>query len=372
MKKIEFYRHDLSEVELESLRQTLSGTFLTLGPRVGLFEQRLASELGVEHVVGVTSCTVGLHLTLHALGVGPGDEVITTPMSFISTPNAALYVGATPVFADVDPETGLLDPKEVEKKITANTKAIIVVHLYGQMAPMAEFRALADRYQLALIEDAAHGFETERDGVRPGSLGDAAVFSFYATKTLTSGDGGAIATRKPELAERLRRLRNHGVSKSAVARHGGAYQHWDMIELGFKATLTDIEAALLLPQLERSEHKRQQRQLLVERYESNLENQASLTLMKRSGRSSHHLFALLVPEEKRELILTALSEAGIGVAVNYRAIHTLSYYQQTYSIPEQSLPHAAMIGSRTISLPLWAGLPFDDVDIVCEQLRKLL
>jgi dTDP-4-amino-4,6-dideoxygalactose transaminase len=370
-RKVEFYRHDLGEIELASLRETLGTTFLTLGPRVGVFERRLGEALGVPHVVGVSSCTLGLHMVLHALGVGPGDEVITTPMTYISTPNAALYVGATPVFADVDPTTGAIDPADVARKITPRTRAIIGVHLYGQMCDVRALRALADRHGLFLIEDSAHGFEAELDGLRPGHLGDAAVFSFYATKTLTSGDGGAIATRRPELDARLRRLRNHGVSKDATSRHGGSYQHWDMIELGFKGALTDIEASLLLPQLDRAEARRDRRQAAVERYEARLRGQPGITLMQRHGKSAHHLFAVLVERERRERVLGGLGEAGVGCAVNYRAIHTLSYYRERFALPEDSLPVAADIGARTVSLPLWPGLPDEDVDYACERLIEV-
>jgi dTDP-4-amino-4,6-dideoxygalactose transaminase len=367
-RKVDFYRHDLGEAELASLRETLGTTFLTLGPRVGVFERRLGETLGVPHVVGVSSCTLGLHMVLHALGVGPGDEVITTPMSFISTPNAALYVGATPVFADVDPATGAIDPEDVARKVTARTKAILCVHLYGQMCDIQALRSIADRRGLLLIEDAAHGFEAERDGLRPGALGDAAVFSFYATKTLTSGDGGAVATRRPELDARLRRLRNHGVSKDAASRHGGAYQHWDMMELGFKGALTDIEASLLLPQLDRAEARRASRQTAVERYEARLRGVEGVTLMRREGRSAHHLFPVLVPRGRREEVLAKLGQAGIGCAINYRAIHTLTYYRERFRLPEEALPVAADIGARTISLPLWPGIPGEDVDHVCDRL----
>jgi dTDP-4-amino-4,6-dideoxygalactose transaminase len=387
-KRIEFYRHDLGEDELASIRETFSSPFLTLGPRVGVFEQALADELAKPtagaaadapalprpHVVGVSSCTLGMQMVLHALEIGPGDEVITTPMTYISTPNAALYVGATPVFADVDPRTGLLDPVSVAGKITPRTKAILCVHLYGQMADVRALRAIADEHGLALVEDSAHGFESERDGLRPGSLADAAVFSFYATKTITSGDGGAIATQRPELAERLRRLRNHGTSKDAAARYGGSFQHWDMVELGFKGALTDVEAALLLPQFSRAAGRRARREAIAQRYRERLEGVTAARLMDTLPGvvSTHHLVPVLVPAERREAVLQGLSAAQIGCAVNYRAVHTLTYYRERFALPEESLPHAAAIGRSTVSLPVWPDLPLDDVDRVAETLRGLL
>lgn len=369
-RRVEFYRHDLGEPELASLRETFAGPFLTLGPRVAAFEKRFGEELGVPHIVGVSSCTLGLHMVLAALGIGPGDHVITTPMSWVSTSNAALYVGATPVFADVDPRTGLLDPAAVAAKITPRTRAIICVHLYGQMADVLALREIADRHGLFLVEDSAHGFECERDGRRPGQVGDAAVFSFYATKTITSGDGGAVATKRPELDARLRRLRNHGVSKDAAARYGGSYQGWDMVELGFKGALTDVQAALLLPQLDRAHARRDKRDARARRYEERLAGSPDLVLLPRVGKSTHHLAPVLVPRGRRDAVLKRLGEAGIGVALNYPAIHTVSHYVERFGLPEDYLPNAADIGARTVSLPLWPDLPLDDVDYVCDELLR--
>jgi UDP-4-amino-4-deoxy-L-arabinose-oxoglutarate aminotransferase len=372
MEKIEFYRHDIGEAELSSVARTLKSLFLTLGPRVGEFEQAFAAFLGQKQVVGVSSCSMGLALSLLALGIQAGDEVITTPMTFVATPNAALFHGAIPVFADVDPRTGNLDPAAVEAAITPRTKAVIVVHLYGQLADMRRLRAICDRHHLALIEDAAHAIEAENDGVRVAELGDLTVFSFYATKTMTSGDGGAIAVRDPAIFERLRRLRNHGVSKDASARHGGRYVHWDMVELGYKAAMTDVEAALLLPQIERLWRRREIRQSLVECYEQRLARRPDVELMSRSGRSGHHLFTVLVPRERRDAILDGLGERGIGVAVNYRAVHTLQYYRERFGHARDAFPVAADIGDRTISLPLHTQLSEGDVDRVVAALDETL
>ena len=372
MEKIEFYRHDVGEAELSSIARTLGSLFLTLGPRVAEFEQSFGAFLGQDHVIGVSSCSMGLALALEALGIQRGDEVITTPMTFVSTPNAALFHGAIPVFADVDAKTGILDPAAVLAAITPRTKAVIVVHLYGQLADMRRLRAICDRHRLALVEDAAHAIEAENDGVRVGELGDVTVFSFYATKTMTSGDGGAIAVRDPAVADRLRRLRNHGVSKDASARHGGRYVHWDMVEFGYKAAMTDIEAALLLPQIERLGRRRDIRQSLVERYERALGGRPGVDLMSRSGRSGHHLFTVLVPRGQREAVLDGLAERGIGAAVNYRAVHTLTYYRDVLGHARDAFPIAADIGERTISLPLHTQLTEREVDRVVLALGETL
>jgi UDP-4-amino-4-deoxy-L-arabinose-oxoglutarate aminotransferase len=373
--RVEFYRHQLGEDEAASWRRVLSSVFLTLGPQVAAFEEELGAFLarGREGasppaVVGTNSCSMGLLLALRALDVGPGDEIITTPMTFASTANAILHAGAKPKLVDVEAATGLIDPAAVRAAVGEHTVGILPVHLYGQLADMKALRAIADSHALFIVEDAAHGIETERDGLRPGDLGDAAVFSFYATKNVTSGDGGAIATRDTRLAERLRRLRNHGVSKAATERHGSEYRHWDLVELGYKANLTDLDAALLRPQLAHVESKRADRQRIVESYESRLRerlpdmqsppptvNQVPW-LVERRGRSSHHLFTIHAWPGERDALLALLGEAGIGTAVNYRAIHLLTYLVEALGIPRGALPVAEEIGDRTISLPLYPTL----------------
>jgi dTDP-4-amino-4,6-dideoxygalactose transaminase len=383
--KVEFYRHQLGEDEASSWRRVLETLFLTLGPQVAAFEQELGRYLVRDrpdatppHVVGTSACSMGLLIALRALDVGPGDEVITTPMTFAATTNAILHLGARPKLVEVEPATGLLDPAAVRAAVTENTVGILPVHLYGQLADMRAMRALADQHGLFLVEDAAHGVEMERDGVRPGDLGDAAVFSFYATKNLTSGDGGAVTTRDARMAERLRRLRNHGVSRAANERHGALYQHWDLIELGYKANLTDLDAALLRPQLPHVEAKRGLREQRVRRYESLLRErvpdmqQPAPTLhgvpwlVERRGTSSHHLFTFHTWPGERDAMLFRLGAAGIGTAVNYRAIHELTYLVETLGLPRGSLPVAEEIGSRTISLPLYPTLTQDDQDRVID------
>jgi UDP-4-amino-4-deoxy-L-arabinose-oxoglutarate aminotransferase len=373
--KVEFYRHQLGEEEASSWGRVLETLFLTLGPQVAAFEDELGKFLvrGREstpapHVVGTSSCSMGLLLALRALGVGPGDEVITTPMTFASTTNAVMHLGASPKLVDVEPKTGLIDPAAVAAAVGPRTVGILPVHLYGQLADMRALRAIADRHGLFLVEDSAHGIEMERDGVRPADLGDAAVFSFYATKNITSGDGGAVATRSPKLAERLRRLRNHGVSKAATERHGALYQHWDLVELGYKANLTDLDAAMLRPQLPRVEDKRRQREAITARYESLLRERVPEVardcaegcrvpwLIERRGQSSHHLFTIHARPGQRDALLSKLGAAGVGTAVNYRAIHLLTYLVEALKLPRGSLPVAEEMGDRTISLPMYPTL----------------
>jgi len=383
MAKVEFYRHQLGEDEASSWRKVLETLFLTLGPQVAAFEQELGQflvrgrpELAPPHVVGTNSCSMGMLLALRALDVGPGDEVITTPMTFAATTNAILHLGAKPKLVDVEPATGLIDPVAVRAALSARTVGILPVHLYGQLADMPALRAIADAHGLFIVEDSAHGIEIEREGIRPGQLGDAAVFSFYATKNVTSGDGGAVATRDAKVAERLRRLRNHGVGKAATERHGGLYQHWDLVELGYKANLTDLDAALLRPQLAHVEEKRAMREQVARRYEAGLRERIEDLrtppptvhgvpwLIERRGTSSHHLFTLHAWPGERDALLAKLGAAGIGTAVNYRAIHGLTYLVEALGVPRGALPVAEEMGDRTLSLPMYPTLSAEDQDRV--------
>jgi dTDP-4-amino-4,6-dideoxygalactose transaminase len=390
--KVEFYRHQLGEDEASSWRQVIDTLFLTLGPQVAAFEQELGRYLvrdranaTAPHVVGTNACSMGLLIALRALDVGPGDEVITTPMTFAATANAILHLGATPRFVDVEPATGLIDPAAVAAAVGPKTVGILPVHLYGQLADMRALRAIADRHSLFVVEDSAHGVEMERDGVRPGDLSEAAVFSFYATKNLTCGDGGAVATRDQRTADRLRRLRNHGVSKGAAERHGALYQHWDLAELGYKANLTDLDAALLRPQIPHLDAKRGLRERVAVRYETGLRErvadlrsapaagpggQAIPWLVERRGQSTHHLFTLHTRPGHRDELLSKLGADGIGTAVNYRAIHLLTYLKDSLGIPRGSLPVAEEIGDRTISLPMYPTLGVDEQDRVIEAVAR--
>ena len=232
--RVAFYRHSLGEREVQAIRDVLAGPILTTGEAVERFESSFAAYLGVDHALAVTSCTGALHMSLLALGIGPGDEVITTPMTFVATATAVLEAGATPVFVDVEERTGNIDAGVVEGAITSRTKAIIPVHLYGQMCDMKALRTIADRHGLSIVEDAAHCIEGSRDGIRPGQVSETACFSFYATKNITCGEGGAVVTRHRDLYDKLRLLRLHGMTKTAYDRHREGYRHWDMTVMGWK------------------------------------------------------------------------------------------------------------------------------------------
>jgi UDP-4-amino-4-deoxy-L-arabinose-oxoglutarate aminotransferase len=359
--KVDFYRHNLGQDEIRSVARALDGIFITSGPLTRQFEDKLAEVLDCRRVVGTYSATTALFLCLKALGIGPGDEVITTPMTFVATANAVLEAGAIPVFVDVEATTGNIDADLIETAIGPRTKAIVPVHLYGHMCDMNKIRNIADRHGLPIVEDAAHCIEGERDGIRPGQLGDAACFSFYATKTMTSGEGGAIATNDEALADRLMLLRSHGMNKEAATRYVGAYQHWDMVCMGYKGNMFDIQAALLLPQIPRLDANLRRRKDIAGAYTSAFRNVEGIDMPRTLARTrhAHHLFTLWVEPDQRDGFIQRLQAEEVGVAVNYRPVHLLTYYKETFGFKKGTFPEAERIGSRTVSLPIYPRLSAD-------------
>lgn len=372
--KIEFLKHNLTEDDIALANEVMRSIFLTTGPMVEKFEKKFAEYLNISDAVGLTSCTGALHLALLRHGVGQGDEVITTPMTFVATATAIIQAGATPVFADVCPKSGLLLPELVESKITEKTKAILPVHLYGHMVDMRGFTKLAQKYNLVLVEDAAHCIEGMRDGIRPGQLSNAACFSFYATKNMTCGEGGALVCKSSEDAEWYRSARHHGISKNASSRYTKKYEHWDMEMMGWKYNMDDIQAALLINQIDRLDANRKKRQYLEIYYRQLLQDIEGLDFIEPpddSEISGHHLFTVLLPKRcSRDEILNELQKQGIGCAVNYRAVHTLKYFKDRFGYKPEDFPVANEIGNRTITLPLYPKLTEEDVKMVCETLKK--
>lgn len=371
--KIEFYKHNIGEEEKRKVLECLDGIFLTTGSYVAEFEEKFANYLNLQYAVGLTSCTAALHLSLLALCIGEGDEVITTPMTFIATAIAIMHTGAKPVFVDVEPDTALLDPDKIEGVVTEKTKAIIPVHIYGQMCNMKEIKRIANKYNLQIIEDSAHCIEGERDGIRPGQLGNIACFSFYATKNITSGEGGAIATNNKELADKVRMLRQHGMSKEAADRYTGIYHHWDMIECGWKYNMDNIQASLLLPQLKKINHYWEIRKEIYCKFFNSLNSIHDINYPEivRNSKSDFHLFTIWV-NNKRDEILQKFGENGIGVTVNYRAIHLLKYFRERFGFKKGIFPNAEMIGDSTISLPFYPTLSNHEIDYVIKTVKKIV
>lgn len=373
---VPFYRHDLGEEELDFLREVLAQPILTTGTYVERAERMLAEYLGARHCLCVTSCTGALHMSLMALGIGPGDEVITTPMTFIATATSILEAGATPVFVDVEPSTGNLDADRIEAAITPRTKAILPVHLFGLMCDMRALRAIADRHGLAIVEDAAHCVEGVRDGLRPAMAGETACFSFYATKNLTCGEGGAVVTNDSNLYEKLRLLRAHGMTKVAADRAREGYTHWDMLVMGWKYNMSNIEAALLLPQFARLPSKLAAREKLARRYSAKLADVPGLRIPAQSTHTNdvhaRHLFPIWIDGGRRDEVVTKLQQQRVEVVVNYRAIHLLSFFRETFGFKIGDFPVAEAIGEATISLPFFPSMSINDVDVVVDHLRTIL
>lgn len=372
MKRIEFFHHSIDEKDIERVTGVLRSIFLTTGKEVEEFEQTLSEYVKMKYTVGLTSCTAALHLSLISLGIGPGDEVITTPMSFCATSNAILHAGAKPVFVDVEEETGNLNAELVKPAITEKTKAIIPVHLYGQMCDMKRIKDIAKKYNLYIIEDAAHAIEASRDGIGVGELSDTVCFSFYATKNITSGEGGAVSTNSEVLADTVRMLRLHGIDKGAADRYTGRYKHWDMPLLGWKYNMDNIQAALLIGQLKRIEDLWKKRDKLWKFYEDELRSIIGVVLLKTLAgvRHARHLFTVLVPPQKRDSLLWALQKHNVGVAVNYRPIPLLKYYRNTFGYSEGDYPVAETIGKSTISLPLYPSLNESDVIYIANIINE--
>ncbi len=356
---VPFYQHDLQPEAAEAVADVIATPFLTSGAVGREVEGQLRDFFGIDHAFLVNSWTNGAVATLLALGVGPGDEVIVPAMTFIASANVACLVGARPVFVDVDSETLLVRPEAVAAAVTPRTRAVIPVHLYGRMCDLPGLRAaLARRDDIAIIEDAAHCFEGLRDGDPPGRHSDAAIFSFYATKNVTCGEGGAVITGDPELAERLARTRLHGMSALAIDRMRDArYKHWDMLCLGTKANLPDLLAALLPPQIAKVRAQLERREALAARYEAAFAD----TPLRLPGQvegclDSRHLFCIHVPPACRDQAILALNARDIGVTVNYRAVPSLTYYHETYGHGPGDFPVSQHWGDGTLSLPLYPGL----------------
>ncbi len=370
--RVEFFRHALDEADIASVSQTLRSVFLTTGPVCGRFETDFAAYTGLPYCVSLNSCTAALHLALLALGIGPGDEVIVPAMTFIASATPVVHVGATPVLVDVEPDTGLIDIAAVRAAITPRTKAIIPVHLYGVMADMRALRALAVQNDIAIIEDAAHCIEAERDGVRPGQLSEAVCYSFYATKNLTCGEGGALCTTNENVAKKTLLLRQHGMSKEAAKRYHGLYQHWDMVDLGWKYNLSDIQAALMVNQLQRLDSLWVRRNAVYMLYRKALADIPGVELPGLRGKSAHHLFTVQVPADRRDDLLAHLGRNEIGVAVNYRAIHTLTWFRENLGCKPEDFPNALAFGQGTLSLPFHTCLTETEIETVAAAIRGFL
>ena len=354
--------------EIAEVIAALESGWLTTGPRVAAFEQAFARYVGAPHALGLNSCTAALHLSLLASGIGAGDEVITTPLTFCATANSIIHTGATPVFADVDPITRNLDPDAVEAAITPRTRGIVVVHLGGHPADMRRFRALADRHDLALIEDAAHAVETYSNMGKVGTIADFSCFSFYSTKNLTTGEGGMVTTSDATADAFMRTAGLHGLSRNGWNRYArGGSPHYEVLLAGFKYNMMDLQAAIGLGQLARLDQMHARRAAIVAEYDRAL---AALPLalpaqVAADERHGHHLYAVQVEPSRgglsRDKVQAALAEAGIGTSIHFRALHLHRFYADRLGVARGQFPHAERLSDSLLSLPLSASLTDDDL-----------
>jgi dTDP-4-amino-4,6-dideoxygalactose transaminase len=375
---IPFSAPSIGAPEIDAVVAVLQSGWLTTGPRVREFEAAMTAYTGARFAVALNSCTAALHLSLLAAGVGPGDEVITTPLTFCATANAIIHTGATPVLADIARDTMNLDPAAVEAAITDRTAAIVPVHFAGRPADMLALRALASRHGLVLIDDAAHALGAEIDGCRIGSSADLSCFSFHATKNVTTGEGGMVTTNSAEWADRIRLLALHGMSRDAWTRYTReGTPHYDVVAPGFKYNMMDIQAALGLQQIARFDTMQQRRARIWQRYDEAL---AGLPIHQPLPPAPHtvharHLYTILVDRGEcgvtRDALCAALRDRGIGTSVHFRVLHLHPFYtQQGYA--RGAFPHAEYVSDRTLSLPLWADMREDEVTRVVEALTELL
>ncbi|HSU27082.1 MAG TPA: DegT/DnrJ/EryC1/StrS family aminotransferase [Chitinophagaceae bacterium] len=372
--KIEFYRHNLSQEDKEECMKVLDSLFLTTGESVKKFESQFAQYMGAKYAVGLTSCTAALHLALQYFNIGEGDEVITTPMTFIATANTIEYCGARPVFVDVEPDTGNMDAALIEKAITPRTKAIIPIHLYGQLCDMKRIREIADKHHLKIIEDAAHCIEGARDGVKPGQLSDMACYSFYATKNLTCGEGGAITCNDPAIYEWLMKARQHGMSKSAADRYSVRYQHYDMEFLGWKYNLSNIAASLMVHQIGRLDNYLEQKEKIAVQYNNGFKNNAGIQVpaVLRGTVHARHLYTIWVDPACRDKYIQEMQEAGIGIAVNFRSLHRMSFYTKKYCYKAGDFPACEKIADSTITLPFYTRLTAEEIKYIIDKVNQIV
>jgi dTDP-4-amino-4,6-dideoxygalactose transaminase len=368
----------IEEAEIAEVVDSLRSGWIGSGPKVQRFERALEEYIGVDHVRCVSSCTAALMLGLVALGVGEGDEVIVPTLTFAASANAIIHAGATPVFVDSEPGTGVLDLAAVEAAVTERTKAIMPVHFAGRPVDMDRLEALRAKYSLAVIEDAAHAIGTEWRGKRIGSHGNLTAFSFYATKNVTTAEGGALATADRDVAERIERLSLHGLSAGAWRRYSDAgFKHYEVIDPGFKFNLTDLHAAIGIHQLRKLDGWIRERARLWDRYDELLAD-LPLTLppLPQLGtRHARHLYQVLVDRGapmSRDRLLDFMTDQGIGVGVHYRPVHQHEWYRDRFGLGDDAFPVASDFGARTVSLPLSPKLTDADQDRVALALERAL
>ncbi len=365
--------------EIKEVAEAIESGWVTTGPKTKQFEMEFAAAVGAKHAIAVNSCTAAMHIALEAVGVGKGDEVITTPYTFAATAAVIRYFDATPVFVDVDPETLNIDPARIQAAITGKTKAILPVHIAGLPADMDAIRATADRYHLPVIEDAAHAFPAKYNGSTIGSLSEMTCFSFYATKTITTGEGGMLCTQNDEFAERCRMMALHGISKDAWKRYTaeGSW-YYEILSPGFKYNMSDIAAGMGLAQLRKADMMLEKRRAIARAYNAGFSQFPHFQLPHDDPSHQHawHLYMLRLNLDMlaidRALFVEELKKRHIGVSVHFIPLHLHPYYRKLYGCTPGDYPVAYREYLREISLPIYSKMTRSDVEDVIDAVADVL
>ena len=376
---IPFHSADVGEQEAQAAAAVVRSGWLTMGAKTIEFEQKFASYVGAKHAVGVNSCTAGLHLSLDAIGLKEGDEVLVPTTTFTASAEVVVYFKAKPVLVDVDPETLCIDPADAERRITTKTRAIIPVHYSGQPCDMDAIQDLATRYKLHVIEDAAHSLPASYHGVRIGAISELTAFSFYATKTLTTGEGGMVTTDNDDLAARMRIMRLHGIGRDAWKRYSaeGSW-YYEVLDSGFKYNLTDIQSAIGLVQLAKCDEMRSTREKIAARYTKEFAMTQTLQVptVRDNCDSAWHLYVLRLNLEQvsitRSEVIEKLREHGINCSVHFIPLHMHPFYKQTYGYNTEDFPVASKEYMRYFSLPIFPGMSSTQIDYVIENVLEIV
>ena len=374
-----FHQASIGEEEVKEIIQTLNSGWLTTGQKTRLFEKTFADYIGCKHAIGLNSCTSGLHLSLVVSGVSSGDEVITSPITFPATTNVIVHQNAKPVFVDVEPETLNINCSEIESKINNKTKAILPVHFGGHPCDMDTIISLAQKHNLTVIEDAAHALESKYHGNKIGAIGNFTAFSFYATKNITTGEGGMLTTNDDHYADKLRILSLHGISKNAWKRYGKeGFQHWELLMPGYKYNMFDVQASLGIHQIKKVESFLNRRVQIVKKYNDAFEKTEEIQLLKPESniKHAHHLYVIVIKTENlkvsRDKVLNEIQKRGIGVAVHFRSLHLQPFFKQNFNYKKGMFPQAEYLSDRVISLPLYPKMTDEDVSRVIETVLGVL
>ena len=370
----------IEEDEISEVVDSLRSGWITSGPKVIRFEEDFKNYIGCSHAVAVNSGTAGLHISLMATDISDGDEVITSPMTFAATINTIVLQRAKPVFVDIDPDTLNIDAEEIEKKITKKSKAIIPIHFAGQPCDMDEITDIARKYNLTVIEDAAHAVGTEYKKIKIGNISNLSVFSFHPIKNITTGEGGMITTKDEGLADKLRLLRFHGISKEAWKRYGkeGSPQY-EILLPGLKYNMLDIQAAIGIHQLKKLDRFIEIRKRIVEKYDNALKDIPEIIIPGRVNYECLHAWHLYIIKLRLEMLkisrnefIDELKKENIGTGIHFTAVHLNPFYEKEFGFKRGDFPNAEFASDRIISLPLYPLMKDEDVNYVIDKIKKIV